>query len=194
MKYLALLAFAFAFGAQAQDTYKIDPGHTSVIFKINHMDFSPVYGMLGGAEGKFVFDEKNPEKSSLDVTIAADSLNTNQKKRDEHLKSPDFFNVKQFPTIKLVSKNVKKSGDNYDVTADLTLHGVTKPVNFTFHRMKTGNDPWKNVRTGGETTLKIKRSDFGMNFMNKPGEVGDEVQIMIGIEGIKEGGKDATKK
>jgi polyisoprenoid-binding protein YceI len=185
MKVIAILALMLGFSASAQDVYTIDPAHTSIVFKVNHMDFSNVYGMFTEADGKITVDEKAPEKSSFEVTIKADSVFTHQKKRDDHLRSPDFFNVKQFPTITLKSKSVKKSGDKYDVTADLTLHGVTKLVNFTFTRMKTGKDPMGATRTGGEGHLKIKRTDFGMNFMSKPGEVGDEIELMFGVEGVK---------
>ncbi len=183
---LAAISFAAVSQAQAQTTsYKVDPDHTAIVFKIDHMGFSNVYGMIGGADGKIVVDEKNPEKSTFEVSAKLDTINTMAKKRDDHLKSPDFFNVKQFPTMTLKSKTVKKAGAKYDVTADLTLHGVTKPVSFTFTQMKTGKDPWNNVRTGGITTLTIKRTDFGMNYMAKPGEVGDEVEVQISVEGTK---------
>lgn len=185
MRVIALLAFAFGVNAYAQDVYTIDPTHTSIVFKVNHMGFSNVYGTFSGAEGKMTIDEKAPEKSSFDITVKADSVSTNNQKRDDHLKSPDFFNAKQFPTITLKSKTVKKSGDKYDVTGDLTLRGVTKPVTFTFNRMKTGKDPWGNQRTGGEAVLKVKRTDFGVNFLSKPGEVGEEVELIVNVEGTK---------
>lgn len=185
MRVIALLAFAFGVQAYAQDVYTIDPSHTSIVFKVSHMGFSNVYGTFSGAEGKISVDEKAPEKSSFEISVKADSISTNEKKRDDHLKGPDFFNVKQFPTISLKSKSVKKTGDKYEVTGDLTLHGVTKPVTFTFNRMKTGKDPWGNQRTGGEAVLKIKRTDFGMNFMAKPGEVGDDIELVVNVEGTK---------
>ena len=141
---------------------------------------------MGGAEGKFVIDEKAPEKSNFDVSLKVDTLNSLEKKRDEHLKGPDFFNVKQFPTIHLKSKSVKKKGGDFEMTADLTLHGVTKPVTFTFKQMKTGKDPWNMFRTGGEAVLNIKRSEYNMTFMNKPGEVGDDVELLVSIEGTKQ--------
>ncbi|MGZ3724025.1 MAG: YceI family protein, partial [Bdellovibrionales bacterium] len=169
----ATLALAFSVPAFA-DTYKIDPAHTSIVFKISHLGFSHVYGMIPGAEGKFTIDEAKPEKSSLELTLKADQITTNDKKRDEHLHSPDFFNVKQFPVISFKSKTVKKSGKNFEIAGDLTMHGVTKPVTFTFNQLATGKDPWGNVRTGGDATFKVKRSDFGMTFMNEPGKVGDE--------------------
>lgn len=177
----ALFASSFAF-AQAKN-WEVDSGHASIVFKINHLGFSNVYGTVSGLEGKIVLDEAKPEKSSFDLKAPASNVHTNNVKRDEHLQSPDFFNVKQFANIELKSKSVKKVGENYDVTADLTMHGVTKPVSFVFHRMKTGKDPWGNTRTGGETAFKIKRSDFGMNFM--AGAIGDEVDMMVSLEAVQ---------
>jgi len=186
MRYLALVLFVLNFGAQAQTTtYKVDPAHTSIVFKVDHMGFSQVYGMIGGADGKFVVDEKSPDKSSFEVTAKVDTIYTGDKKRDDHLRNADFFDAKVHPTLSLKSKTVKKAGDKFDITADLTMHGVTKPVSFTFKQMKTGKDPWGNVRTGGVAVLNIKRTDFGMKFMSKPGEVGDEIEVQISIEGTK---------
>lgn len=189
---LILFAFlsvniAFAEGEDVQ-TFKVDPSHTTVVFKVSHMGFAPVFGLITGADGKFTYDEKKPEKSSFEVTLKVDSLTTMDKKRDDHLKSPDFFNAKQNPLIILKSTKVakKKKGNEYDVTADLTLNGVTKPVTFVYLRNKTGKDPWGNTRAGGEAMLKIKRSDFNMTFMGKPGEVGDDVYLEVGVEGTKQ--------
>lgn len=179
----ALFISSTAF-AQAK-TWEVDTGHASIVFKINHLGFSNVYGTVNGLEGKIVLDEAKPEKSTFDLKAPADKLTTGNSKRDDHLHGPDFFNVKQFPNIELKSKTVKKSGDKYDVTADLTMHGVTKPVSFTFTRNKTGKDPWGNMRTGGDTSFKIKRTDYGVSFMSKPGEVGDEVELMISLEAVQ---------
>lgn len=170
--------------AQGQK-WEIDSGHASVVFKINHLGFSNVYGTVGGVEGKLVLDEAKPEASSFDIKAPVAKISTGNQKRDDHLRSPDFFNAKQFPYITLKSKSVKKNGEKYDVQADLTLHGVTKPVAFTFTRSKTAKDPWGNMRTGGDTTLKIKRTDYGMNFMSKPGEVGSDVELLISLEAVQ---------
>ncbi|NJM10187.1 MAG: polyisoprenoid-binding protein [Bdellovibrionaceae bacterium] len=190
MRFLALALFTFSLSAWAQVThYKVDPTHASIVFKVSHLGFANVYGMIGGVDGKFTIDEKAPEKSSIEVSAKVETLNTMDKKRDEHLRGPDFFNVKQYPTIILKSTKVKKSGDNYEVTADLTLHGVTKPVTFTFHQMKTGKDPWNKFRTGGETVFSVRRTDYNMTYMSKPGEIGDDVELRISLEGIKDEGK-----
>ena len=183
MRVIALLALAVGLSAHAQDVYTVDPSHSSIVFKVDHQGYSHVYGHFTDAEGKMTIDEKSPEKSSFEVSLKVDSVMTSSKKRDDHLKSPDFFNAKQFPTITLKSKSIEKNGDKYDVTADLTLHGVTKQVNFTFTRLKTAKDQMGAMRTGGETSFKIKRTDYGMNFMTKPGDSGDEVELMVSIEG-----------
>jgi polyisoprenoid-binding protein YceI len=189
MRSLLILAAATALVSQAsfaKDNYSIDPAHTSVIWKVNHMGFSNVYGMFPGVSGSFTIDEAKPEKSNLDLTIQTDSVTTHVPKRDEHLRSPDFFNVKQFPTITFKSKSVKKTdAKHYTIAGDLTMHGVTKPVSFVFNRFNTGKDPMGQERTGGEAALKVKRSEFGMSFMNGPGKVGDDIEIMISVEGIK---------
>lgn len=166
-------------------TFKIDPDHTSIVFKINHLGFANVFGMISGTEGQFVIDDAKPANSSFEVTAKPETINTMVKKRDEHLKSPDFFNVKQHPLIKVKSTSVKSAGKNkYSVTADVTLNGVTKPVKFVFNRYRTGKDPWGKTRTGGEAVLKLKRSDYKMTFMTGPDQVGDEVDLFINVEGV----------
>ncbi|NJL24148.1 MAG: polyisoprenoid-binding protein [Calothrix sp. SM1_5_4] len=181
-----LSGVAFAQVKEEVHTYKVDASHSSIVFKVSHMGFANVYGMIPGLEGSFIVNESKPEKSSFDVSVKAENINTHDKKRDEHLRGLDFFNVKQFPTISLKSKSVKKSGDGYEVSADLNMHGVTKPIGFTFRRFKTGKDPWGKIRTGGEAVFKIKRSDFNMTYMSKPGELGDEVELVVAIEGIQQ--------
>lgn len=190
MKRVFVLAFGILTGATAlgqTETYNIDPAHTSVVFKINHLGFSDVYGMFPGVSGKFDLDETKPENSKIDIKIKADSVNTHEAKRDKHLKSPDFFNVKQNKEITFKSKTVKKAGNNvYQVTGDLTLNGVTKPLTFEFKRSRTGQDPWGKTRTGGSTSFKVKRSDFNMNFMQGENQLGDEVELIISLEGARE--------
>ncbi|MBX3022744.1 MAG: polyisoprenoid-binding protein [Bdellovibrionales bacterium] len=191
MKRLLLAATLLLSGAAyAQNTpWVIDSAHASVVFKVSHMGFSNIYGMFSGIEGTIVWDEKKPEATSFELKIPTASVNTGVAKRDDHLRNTDFFNAKQFPHILVKSKSVKKNGANLDVVADVTMLGVTKPVNFTFHVMKTGKDfaPGSNkMRTGGEATFKIKRSDFGMKYMvTKPGEPGDELEVIVNLEALK---------
>ncbi len=170
----------------APEKYNVDASHASVVFKINHMGFSNVYGMFGDVTGDFEVDDKKPEMTKVDITIKADSVDTKNAKRDEHLRKPDFFDAKQFPLITFKSESVKKiSATKYQVKGLLTMHGVTKPLSFELTRFRTGLDPMKKQKTGGEASLKIKRSDYGMNFMVGPEKVGDEVDLWVSLEGEK---------
>jgi polyisoprenoid-binding protein YceI len=187
-----LIALVILFGGPAllaaeTTKYKLDETHAAIVFKVNHLGFSNVYGMFRTADGNINWNPDQPDKSSFEITVKANSLDSMNAKRDEHLKGPDFFNVKQFPNIILKSKSIKRIGDRqFEVVADLTLRGTTKTLPpFVFNQMNTGKDPWGKFRTGGETIFKIKRTDFGMTYMSKPGEIGDEVEMIVSIEGIK---------
>ncbi len=188
-KSLLVLATAFLCTNASADTdkYKIDPAHTSVVFKVGHLGFSHVYGMFPGVEGTFSIDEAKPESAKIDFKIKADSIQTNVGKRDDHLKSPDFFNVKAHPWITFKSKSVKKTGaDTYRIEGNVTLNGVTKPLAFDFKRNRTGKGMQGETRTGGDANFTIKRSDFKMNYMNAPDQVSDSVELFVSIEAIRE--------
>ncbi|MFN8671217.1 MAG: YceI family protein [Candidatus Sericytochromatia bacterium] len=166
----------------AAETYDVDPVHSSVVYKLHHFGV-PNQGIFTDVSGKVVFDEKNPSKTTVDLTIKADSFYTGNGKREEHIKSPDFLNVKQFPEIKFKSKSVKAKGKmDFEVTGDLTLHGVTKEVKGVFTRVGKTKGMKGEMRSGGETTLKLKRSDFGMKELLGP--VSDEISLSITVEGI----------
>lgn len=165
------------------DTYEIDPVHTFVLFKVGHLGFSHSYGRFTDVKGTFALDEKKPENSKVDITIKVASLTTQNDKRDQHLKGPDFFNSKQFSDITFKSTAVKKSsGQKYKVSGNLTMKGVTKPVTFEFVRQRTGTDPMNNTKTGGDFTLTVKRSEFGINFMMGENMIPDEVTIIASVE------------
>lgn len=166
------------------NVYEIDPGHTFVLFKASHLGFSHVYGRFTDVKGTFEIDEKKPEASKVSIVIDVASLDTQEKKRDQHLKGPDFFNAKQNPKITFNSTAVKKGkGETYQVTGDLTLNGKTQKVSFDFNRLRTGKDPWGNTKTGGDFTFTVKRSEFGINYMLGPDQIADEVQIIASVEG-----------
>jgi polyisoprenoid-binding protein YceI len=166
------------------DTFKIDPVHSSIGFSIKHLGVSDFYGRFNDVSGQVVFDKADPSKSSVEVTIPVESIDTHNEKRDQHLKSPDFFNAKQFPMIVFKSKSVEGTGGNYKAIGDLTLHGVTKPLTLEIKRGPDGKGMEGEIRGGGETRFTIKRSDFGMNFMQ--GGLGDEVTILLSLEGVKQ--------
>jgi polyisoprenoid-binding protein YceI len=169
---------------QAADTFKIDPVHSSVVFSVTHLGVSNFYGRFNDVSGTVVLDKADPSKSSVELTIPVESVDTHYEKRDQHLKGPDFFNAKQFPVMTFKSKKVESSGDTYNVTGDFTLHGVTKPLTLEVKKVGEGKGPEGEIRAGGETHFTIKRSDYGMNFMQGP--VGDEINIVVSLEGIKQ--------
>lgn len=173
---------AFASPVFAAETYNVDPVHSSVVFKIRHFGVY-FYGLFTDVSGSINFDDKNPKNSSVDITVKADSVYSYNQKRDDHLKSPDFFNVKQFPEIKFKSKSVAPKGkDSFEVTGDLTLHGVTKTVKANFVRAGKMKGMKGEIRSGGEATFKVSRSAFGIKYL--PEALGDEVMLTVALEGI----------
>ncbi len=162
------------------DDYALDPAHTAVTFKVSHLGLSWTYGRFKGVAGSFTID---PAKTAFNLAIKVGSLDTDNAKRDEHLKSPDFFNEKQFPEIAFKSTGVKPIKDGYEVTGDLSMHGVTKSVTFNLVGGRTAEFPAGVQRTGYSTELAVKRSDFGMDKLKEA--ISDEVYISISFEGVK---------
>jgi polyisoprenoid-binding protein YceI len=178
----ALLAFARV-PAFAADEYAIDPVHSGVNFKISHMGLSSVSGRFNDYSGTFAIDADDPGKCSFEMTIKTESVDTNNKKRDDHLRSPDFFNAKQFPGITFKSTSVKQAKDGYEVTGELTLHGVTKTITINLVGGKKAEFPKGVQRTGYSGEVTIKRSDFSMDKF--VGMLGDEVPVTVSFEGSK---------
>jgi polyisoprenoid-binding protein YceI len=185
-----LIAFAWPTLALAS-TWNIDPEHSNVGFKIKHLMVSNVNGNFNKYTGVIEIDDKDITKSTVQVTIDTNSINTNVQKRDEHLRSADFFDVAKYPTMTFISKKVAKAGkDKLKVTGDLTLHGVTKEVVLDVEGPSVeSKDPWGNIRKGATATTKINRKDFGLvwNAALETGGVvvGDDVNIILEIEMIK---------
>lgn len=166
------------------ETYKVDPVHTSVIFRIKHLDTAYFYGRFDETMGEFTFSD-DAGKMSFDVTVNAASINTHNTKRDDHLKSKDFFAVGQHGLITFKSKSVKKVGDHkYEAVGELSLLGKSRPMTVTLEKTGENKDPWGGYRMGWHTTFDIKRSDFGMDYMMNG--LSDEVQLMVAIEGIRQ--------
>lgn len=181
----SVLAFGLLVGsAFAADTFNVDHDHTSLLFKINHLGVSNTVGRFNDFSGSFSLDTKDPAKSNISLTIQTASVDSGVKKRDDHLRSPDFFDATTFPTMTFVGKTYKKVSDTvFEVTGDFTLHGVTKPLTITVSKVGEGNDPWGGFRQGWSTSFTVKRSDFGMNFMQ--GGIGDVVTINVEVEGVR---------
>jgi polyisoprenoid-binding protein YceI len=179
-----LMLLAPTFAAQA-DTYKIDPVHSAVIFKSLHLNTNYVFGRFNQFGGTINEDSSDPSKTSFEVTVQVDSIDTGNPQRDGHLKSLTFFSAKEFPTITFKSTSVKPSGGKQlEVTGELTLHGKTKPITITSERVGSSNVPQFGQRVGYYSQFKIKRSDFGMSAM--PEAIGDEVELFVALEAQKQ--------
>ena len=168
-------------------SWQLDTAHSQVQFSVRHMMITTVRGNFDKFSGTVSFDEKNLDKSVIDVTIEAASINTREEKRDGHLMSPDFFDVAQFPTITFKSKSVKVTGTNKGVvTGDLTVKGVTKEVALETEFVGIAKGPYGNVMAGFNAHTKINRKDWnlGWNVALEAGGwlVGEEVTITLEIE------------
>jgi polyisoprenoid-binding protein YceI len=169
--------------AARADEYALDAAHAAATFKISHIGLSWTNGRFKDLSGSFTIDPGNPAASRFDVTAKAESVDTDNAKRDEHLRSPDFFNTKQFPALSFKSTAVRPVEGGYEVTGDLTIHGVTRPITVTLAGGRTAEFPKGIQRTGYSTEFKIKRSEFGMDKMLEA--IGDEVFIGVSFEGTK---------
>ncbi len=178
------LLFA-ASSSRAAEVFTVDPVHSSVLFRVKHFDAGYIYGRFNLFSGTFAFDDKNPADCKLEIEVKIDSIDSANADRDKHLKGPDFFSAKEFPTMSFKATSMKAGDEkNYEVTGDLTIHGVTKQVTVKLERIGTVKDPRSGKpRTGWETTFTIKRSDFGMKY-GVPA-IGDEVRVIVAIEGVQ---------
>lgn len=168
------------------DDYLLDDQHTSIVFSTGHFGLSHTYGMFGKYAGKFSVDRRNPQAAKFQIVIDAASLDTKSEKRDEHLRGPDFFNVKQFPRITFVSTSVAvgKAENSLEVTGTLTLHGESKEIVIPLTKIGEGKDPFGNERIGYWGHFVVKRSEFGMTTMVP--QIGDEISVVVSCEGIKQ--------
>jgi len=181
----ALIASAFALPAIAADSYTIDPNHTFPGFEINHLGFSYLRGTFNSSSGKIVLDPA-AKGGSMDISIDTASVSTGQAKRDEHLRSDEFFNSAKYPNMTFKSNKLKYSGNKLaGADGELTLLGVTKPVSLTVTYFNCGVHPMsKKTVCGGNATATIKRSDFGMTSFAPA--LGDEVKLLISAEANKD--------
>ncbi|HET9234447.1 MAG TPA: YceI family protein [Candidatus Eisenbacteria bacterium] len=187
---LPLLAALLSIPVMAQATpWKIDPNHSSVRFEIRHF-FSKVQGQFNQLSGTIEYDPANPTSSKVETKIVATSIDTNNEKRDNHLRSADFFEVEKYPELSFTSTKVETAKDGLKVTGDLTLHGVTKPV--VLDVIVMGMGPHPNIPEGKvagfSARTKINRHDFGIKwnkvFDNGDSLLGDDVDISLEIEAV----------
>ncbi|MBD9502098.1 YceI family protein [Pseudomonas sp. BGr12] len=183
---LALGTALFSAGQAMAADYKIDKEgqHAFIEFRIKHLGYSWLYGRFDDFDGAFTFDEKNPSADKVKVTINTNSVNSNHAERDKHLRSADFLNVSKNPTATFESTGVKADGKNAEITGNLTLNGVTKPVTIKAELIGQGDDPWGGYRAGflGTTTLKLK--DF--NIQRDLGPASQEVELTLSVEGVRQ--------
>ena len=169
--------------ATAADEYDYDAVHSSVSFKARHLDISWIHGRFNEVSGKFSLDRDDPSKSTFQLTIKADSVDTGNTARDQHLRQPDYFDTKQFPTIEFKSTSTKAIKGGYEVTGNFTMHGTTNPITLVLTGGKEHD--FKGVkRVAFSTELSLKRSDY--NFDKRAiGPIGDEALIIIDCEGVR---------
>lgn len=182
---LTLGTLLFTTGAAVAADYTIDKQgqHAFVNFRIQHLGYSWLYGTFNDFDGSFTFDEKNPAADKVNVTINTNSVDTNHAERDKHLRSAEFLNVSKFPHATFASTEVKKAGDGLDITGNLTLNGVTKPVTLAAKLIGQGDDPWGGKRAGFEAEGKIRLKDF--NITTDLGPASQEVDLIISVEGVQ---------
>lgn len=165
------------------ESYAVDNVHSSVLFKVKHANSAYFFGRFIDVSGNVDYNRTNPSEGSVHLTIQADSVRTWNKKRDDHLKSPDFLNVKQFPEITFQSTEIEKTGKNtFSVTGDFSLHGTTVERTIDVRKTGEGKGPEGNPRIGFYTEFDLQRSEFGMS--KYMGMIGDTVTLIISIEGV----------
>lgn len=191
LRKLALVGMFLLIGTTlfAVDAFTVDPVHSSIAFSVKHMVVSTVHGNFRDFSGTINYDPNDVTKSSIEVHIKADSINTGSENRDKHLRSPDFLDVEKFPELTFKSTQIEKSGDGYIAKGPLTIHGVSKDVAIPFTVGGTIKDAKGNTKLGTEASLTISRKDFGLTW-NRAVEgggvlVGDDVKIELSVEGTR---------
>ncbi len=190
-----LVALTFAVAAptaRAADVYDLDQTHFSIVFSVSHMNMSYTYGMFRQAQARVVLDHENAANMQFQMAIKADSIDTNNAQRDTHLKGVDFFDVASFPDITFESTSVvlvpqsDQPGINYQVTGNLTMHGVTRQVTLPIRLLGEGPSLDGKPHAGFITQTELKRSEFGMTKFLENNTVGDAIAITVSFEGIKQ--------
>jgi polyisoprenoid-binding protein YceI len=176
---MLLAALMLAATPVLADEWEVDVSHSSVVFKVSHLDVSNQHGRFNEIAGSL----NTGDAAAFKFIVPTASIDTNNAKRDDHLRSPDFFNAKQFPVIGFKGESITANEDGMELAGELTLHGVTQPLTVQMTKVGEGEDPWGGYRIGLETTFTIQRSAFGMDQMLNA--VGDEVELTISIEALR---------
>ena len=184
----ATLASATEPGARASavetEIYQVDPVHSNVLFKVKHNYASWFYGRFNEISGTFVVNEDDPGRCELEIEVKTESVDTRSEKLNGHLRSPDFFNAVEFPTVRFESREVEAAGeDRWSATGELTLHGVTKEI--TVEIEKVGESASRSGKVMGfHSVFTIDRTDYGMEYGTNSG-LGSEVELIVSIEAQK---------
>jgi len=181
---IALLSVALV---QAQTTWNIDPSHSSIRFAVDHMVISEVEGIFSKYEGSVIATKDDFSDAKINFIVDVNSVNTDNAKRDEHLRSTDFFETEKYPKMTFVSSSITKTGTGkYNLKGKLTLHGVTKEIALVMTYGGTTKDPWGNTKAGLKVTGVINRTDFGLKYNSvlEAGSlmIGEEVAITAKVE------------
>jgi polyisoprenoid-binding protein YceI len=174
-----ILFLALAIPAQAADNYKVDEGHSAVLFKAHHFGAGYVWGRFNNMEGTFEVDGKVAK--SFQFSVNTGSVDSGNEKRDKHLRSPDFLSADEFPTATFTSKSCDAKG----CTGDFTLHGVTKQIVVPLTYTGEGKDPWGGYRLGFETQFTINSADYRVGQPGPADGIGDELTLTVAVEGKK---------
>lgn len=172
-------------GPGGAELYKADAVHSSIGFRIKHLNVAYFYGRFNDVEGTFAFDEAEPARSVVDLHVKVESIDTHNGLRDADLKSAQFFDAGKFKEIAFRgTRTTRIDPQRFKVEGELTLHGVTRPLTVTLKRTGSGPGMRNEYRSGFETVFEVKRSEFGMTAM--PDKLGDEVRLTVSIEGIRQ--------
>lgn len=175
---LSMTMYAYA------DSYKIDPEHSTILFKASHLGISTLVGQIHDLNGTFNYDSKQPSSSNVTVKVKIDNLDTHQAERDKHLKSKDYLNASQFPEATFSSVQYNGTADQGVIEGNLEFMGVKKPIKIDVKKVGEGKDPWGGYRVGFEGKTTLQRHEFGAE-KDKLGPNADKVDLEIFIEGIK---------
>ena len=175
---------AAAVEARRATAYQIDPVHSTVVFTALYMGQSPFYGMFTQSSGSVSYDGTSPDSFGLEVVLPMESIDTHNEQRDAHLKSPEWFNAREYPNVTFSGRGLTDNGDGtYALDGELTLHGQTRPVTATVTHLKAGTTP-RGERVGVGATFSVKRSDFGVTTMLGEDGIGDEITLHVGLQAV----------
>ncbi|HMO27264.1 MAG TPA: YceI family protein [Tepidisphaeraceae bacterium] len=177
---IGLVVLSLGSSLMAQTSYKIDPVHSSTVFRIMHFGAGAVWGIIPEPTGAWTHSDN---EITLDVTVEVAKINSGNAKRDEHLRNADFFNAPQFPVMTFKSTSSKPIDGGWEVTGDLTIKGRTKTITVPVKKLGEGADPRGTQRAGVEAEFTINRLEYGVDYM--PGALGNDVRIIVALEGTK---------